>query len=51
MLLVEYPSRRAFIEMVSRPDYLEAHADREAALERTLVLACTPGLPGLAAPS
>lgn len=41
-LLVEYPSRGAFIEMVSSPEYLEAHADREAALERTIVLACSP---------
>jgi uncharacterized protein (DUF1330 family) len=40
--LVEYPSRAAFIEMVSSPGYLEAHADREAALERTIVVACSP---------
>ena len=42
VLLVEYPSRAAFIEMVSRPEYLEAHAHRERALERTVVIACTP---------
>ena len=40
--LVEYPSRAAFIEMVSSPEYLEAHADREAGLERTVVVACSP---------
>lgn len=40
--LVEYPSRAAFIEMVSSPDYLAAHADREAALARTIVVACSP---------
>jgi uncharacterized protein (DUF1330 family) len=40
--LVEYPSRSAFIEMVSSPEYLQAHADREAALERTIVVACSP---------
>jgi uncharacterized protein (DUF1330 family) len=51
VLLVQYPSRRAFVEMVTRPEYLEAHADREAALERTVVLACTPGLPALPAAS
>jgi uncharacterized protein (DUF1330 family) len=45
VLLVEYPSRAAFIEMVSSPGYLEAHADREAALERTVVLACSPAAP------
>ena len=42
ILLVEYPSRAAFIEMVSSPEYLEAHAHRERALERTVVIACTP---------
>ncbi len=42
VLLVEYPSRAAFVEMVSRPEYLEAHAHRERALERTIVIACTP---------
>ena len=42
VLLVEYPSRAAFIEMVSQPAYLEAHAHRERALERTIVIACTP---------
>jgi hypothetical protein len=51
VLLVEYPSRKAFIEMVTQPEYLEAHADREAALERTVVLACTPGLPAAPAAS
>lgn len=43
--LVEYPSRGAFIEMVSSPEYLQAHADREAALERTVVVACRPAAP------
>ena len=43
--LVEYPSRGAFIEMVSSPDYLAAHADRDAALERTIVVACAPVTP------
>ncbi len=43
VVLVEYPSRAAFVEMVSSPEYLEAHADREAGLERTVVLACSPG--------
>jgi len=42
VLLVEYPSRAAFIEMVSSPEYLAAHAHRERALERTIVIACTP---------
>jgi uncharacterized protein (DUF1330 family) len=42
ILLVEYPSRAKFVEMVSSPEYLEAHAHRERALERTIVIACTP---------
>jgi uncharacterized protein (DUF1330 family) len=45
VLLVEYPSRAAFIEMVSSPEYLEAHAHRERALERTIVIACSPATP------
>ena len=45
VVLVEYPSRAAFVEMVSSPEYLEAHADREAGLERTVVLACSPAEP------
>jgi uncharacterized protein (DUF1330 family) len=40
--LVEYPSRQSFIEMVSNPDYMKAHEFREAGLERTIVIACTP---------
>jgi len=42
VVLVEYPSRQSFIEMVSNPDYMKAHEHREAGLERTIVLACTP---------
>jgi len=40
--MVEYPSRRAFIEMVSRPDYQEAHKHREEGLERAVLNATTP---------
>jgi uncharacterized protein (DUF1330 family) len=42
LVLVEYPSRQSFIEMVSNPDYMKAHEHREAGLERTIVIACTP---------
>jgi uncharacterized protein (DUF1330 family) len=45
VVLVEYPSRAAFVEMVSSPEYLQAHADREAGLARTIVLACSPAAP------
>ncbi|HYM14640.1 MAG TPA: DUF1330 domain-containing protein [Dehalococcoidia bacterium] len=40
--VVEYPSRQAFIDMVSRPDYQQAHEHREAGLERTVLIATTP---------
>lgn len=41
VFLIEYPSRRAFLEMVSTPEYADAHAHRESGLERTVVVACT----------
>jgi len=41
-LLVWYPSRQSFVEMVSTPDYADAHRHREQGLERSVVLACTP---------
>jgi uncharacterized protein (DUF1330 family) len=43
--LVQYPSRKAFIDMVSQPRYQEAHGHREEGLERTVLLACTPRAP------
>jgi uncharacterized protein (DUF1330 family) len=39
--LVQYPSRRDFVEMVSSPDYEKAHEHRESGLERTVLIACT----------
>ena len=39
--LVQYPSRKAFIEMTSTKDYDAAHEHRASGLERTVVLACT----------
>ena len=41
-LLVWYPSRKSFVEMVSTPEYDDAHKHREQGLERSVVLACTP---------
>jgi uncharacterized protein (DUF1330 family) len=46
--LVRYPSRKAFLDMVSQPDYQKAHEHREGGLERTVLLAMTPA-PGMAA--
>ena len=40
--LVQYPSRAAFIDMATSKDYEAAHEHREAGLERTVLLACTP---------
>jgi len=40
--LVSYPSRSAFIDMVTSPKYEEAHTDRERGLDRTVLLACEP---------
>jgi uncharacterized protein (DUF1330 family) len=48
VLLVQYPSRAAFLDMVSQPAYLEAHEHRESGLERTVVVACTPRLDRIA---
>jgi uncharacterized protein (DUF1330 family) len=48
VLLVEYPSRAAFIDMVAQPEYQDAHKHRESGLERTVVVACTPRLDRLA---
>ena len=42
--LVQYPSRKAFIEMTTSKEYDKAHEHREGGLERTLLLACTPRL-------
>jgi uncharacterized protein (DUF1330 family) len=42
VVLVQYPSRKAFLAMTSTPDYGEAHTHRERGLERTIVIACTP---------
>jgi uncharacterized protein (DUF1330 family) len=39
--LVEYPSRKAFIDMVTQPEYERAHEHREAGLERTILIAMT----------
>ncbi len=45
--LVSYPSRAAFVDMVSSPAYSEAHAHRERGLDRTVLLACEPVLDAL----
>ena len=38
----QYPSRKAFIEMVTPPEYQKAHEHRESGLDRTVLIAMTP---------
>jgi uncharacterized protein (DUF1330 family) len=41
-LLVEYPSRKAFIAMATDPEYLKVHEHRSAALADSRLIACAP---------
>ena len=41
-VLVSYPSRQAFIDMVTTSEYQDAHRDRERGLARTVLIACQP---------
>ena len=38
---MQYPSRKAFVEMTTSKEYDAAHEHRESGLERTVLLACT----------
>jgi uncharacterized protein (DUF1330 family) len=40
-LLVYYPSRAAFIDMVTSPEYLTANVDRQNGVEKHVILAST----------
>jgi uncharacterized protein (DUF1330 family) len=40
VLFVQYPSRRAFLTMISDPAYLEIHHHRTAALADSRLVAC-----------
>ncbi len=42
VLVVQYPSRRAFISMITDPDYLAIHQHRAAGLADSRLVACTP---------
>ncbi len=39
-LMVQYPSRKAFLQMATDPDYLEIHQHRDAALEDSRLIVC-----------
>lgn len=40
VIAVQYPSRAAFVQMVSDPEYLAIHAHRAAALADSRLIAC-----------
>jgi hypothetical protein len=40
--VVKYPTRRAFIEMQSRPDFVEKHVHKEAGMAQTIVIGTQP---------
>ena len=41
IIIIKYPSPRAFLKMVMNENYKKAHCDREKALERTSLIANT----------
>lgn len=43
VICVRYPSRKAFLEMIARPDYRAATYHRDAGLARTALLCCKAG--------
>ena len=45
VLLVRYPSRRAFLDMISSPAYGEAHPHRAAAIADSRLIPCSEGAP------
>ncbi len=42
VVVVRYPTRRSFTEMLQRPDYQERHVHKEAGMETTIIVACQP---------
>ena len=40
--VVNYPTRRSFIEMQSRPDFQRQHVHKEAGMAETIVIGCQP---------
>ncbi|MHB8136804.1 MAG: DUF1330 domain-containing protein [Smithellaceae bacterium] len=42
LMLVQYPSRKAFLEMTSNPDYLKVHEFRAEGVERAVLYATDP---------
>jgi uncharacterized protein (DUF1330 family) len=46
IVLVQYPTPGAFLEMISDPDYIDVHRHRTDALERAELIATTTWNPG-----
>jgi uncharacterized protein (DUF1330 family) len=42
VLLIQYPSRKAFLQMINDPEYLRAHEYRLQACERAVLYATDP---------
>lgn len=42
IMLIEYPSRRAFLKMIDDPEYLKVHELREESVERAVLYAIDP---------
>ncbi len=42
VMLVQYPSRKVFLQMINDPDYLKVHENRERGLERAVLYATDP---------
>jgi uncharacterized protein (DUF1330 family) len=42
LMLVQYPSRKAFLKMATNPDYLKVHEFRVEAVERAVLYATDP---------
>jgi hypothetical protein len=40
--VVKYPTRRSFIEMQSRPEFVDKHAHKDAGMEQTIVIGSQP---------
>lgn len=45
VVLVAYPSRKAFLDMIADPDYQAGHADREGGVQDMALVAMTPDAP------
>lgn len=42
LMLIRYPSRQAFLDLISNPDYIKAHEWRKKAVERAVLYPTSP---------